>query len=90
MFITVKTTSGFTPGPFNIYYDTVTPVTLLAANVTSASLSAGLNLSVFNGATSLIVVNIKPGCTNQQVLTLPAPPPLPAQCGLTGSAVYVP
>ena len=72
MFITIQTTTGTSLGPYDIYYDAVNPGLLLASNVSSASLAAGINLTVSNTATSVIVVNTRNGCGNpQQVITLP-------------------
>lgn len=72
MFITIQTTTGTSLGPYDIYYDAVNPGLLLASNVSSASLAAGVNLTVSNAATSVIVVNTRSGCGNpQQVITLP-------------------
>ena len=74
MFITIQNTAGTSLGPYDIYYDAVNPGLLLASNVSSASLAAGVNLTVSNTATSVIVVNTRSGCGNpQQVITLPPP-----------------
>lgn len=74
MFITIQNTGGNSLGPYDVYYDAVDPGLLLASNVSSSSLAAGLNLTVSNAATSIIVVNTRTGCGNtQQVLTLPPP-----------------
>lgn len=72
MFITLQNIGGTSLGPYDIYYDAVNPGLLLASNVSSASLAAGLNLTVTNTATSIIVVNTRNGCGSvQQSLALP-------------------
>lgn len=74
MRVTVKNTSGGSLGPFNIYYDAVDSGLLLASNVSSASLAQGVNLTVSDAATSIIVVNTRLGCGSaQQTLQLPPP-----------------
>jgi hypothetical protein len=74
MNVTVKNTNGGSLGPFNIYYDAVDPGLLLASNVSSASLAQGVNLTVSDAATSIVVVNTRSGCgSQQQTLTLPPP-----------------
>lgn len=74
MQITVQNIGGTSLGPFDIYYDVYAPGFLVASNVSAADLAAGYNISVTNNATTLIVVNNRPGCGNQQqTITLPAP-----------------
>lgn len=74
MFVTVQNTAGGSLGPFDIYYDAVNPGLLLASNVSSASLAAGVDLTVSDAATSIIVVNTRNGCgSTQQIINLPPP-----------------
>jgi hypothetical protein len=74
MQITVQNIGGTSLGPFDIYYDTYAPGFLVASNVSAADLAAGYNVNVTNVATTLIVVNNRPGCGNvQQTIALPTP-----------------
>lgn len=74
MFITVQNTAGGSLGPYDIYYDAINPGLLLTASISSASLAAGVDLTVTDAATSIIVVNTRNGCGGtQQTINLPPP-----------------
>ena len=74
MNVTIQNIGGSSLGPFDIYYDNVWTPYLIAANISSASLAAGLNLTIPNTATTLYVVNTRTGCNNV-AQAIPVPPP---------------
>lgn len=74
MYITVQNTGGSSLGPYDIYFDAVSPALLVASGVSLATLDAGLDLTLPDTATTLHVVNTRSGCGSQvQVLPLPTP-----------------
>jgi hypothetical protein len=57
------------PGPFNIYYNTVSDTTLVAAtpnSATKASLLLGVNISVDDDVNDIYLENLANGCLNKQ------------------------
>jgi hypothetical protein len=57
------------PGPFNIYYNTVSDDTLVAAtpnSATKASLLLGVNVSVDDDVKDIYLENLANGCLNKQ------------------------
>jgi hypothetical protein len=57
------------PGPFNIYYNTVSDDTLIAAtpnSATKASLLLGVNVSVDDDVNDIYLENLANGCLNKQ------------------------
>jgi hypothetical protein len=83
----IKLTTGTAPGPYNIYYDlgipgniaTITSSSLPATGVTYTILTTGtgLNITVPDSATVIVVVNLS--CNTEVPHGLPAPTPTPTQ-----------
>ena len=60
--------STTSPGPFNIYYDVVGDLYLLAKNVSTSQLISGFNLTnVPDNASTILVQNENPGCKGNVV-----------------------
>jgi len=62
-----------TRGTFNLYYDTVSPGTLLVSNIPLATLAAGANYSIPNNAYAIIVKNNNALCDTPQVYLFATP-----------------
>jgi hypothetical protein len=78
-YVYVKLTSGTTPGPFNIYEQSVNPSNLLEANVARSSLIAGINYNLNSPtSTQIAIVNMNPACRgNSLYVNIPIIPPTP-------------
>lgn len=97
----IVTISGDAAGPFNIYYDSISSGTLVASNVSRASLLTGYSVTIAGTPVSIIVVNTDSDCQNSQIYYLPTPTPTPTpvptaaptptptllNCGLWGGSV---
>jgi hypothetical protein len=69
--------SGTTPGPFNIYYDTISAGTLLVSNVTRTQLLAGYQVSVPDSTFYVYLKNLAQGCGNDYRVDVSDPTPTP-------------
>lgn len=75
---TVKITSGLAEGPFSIYYNVVSPSTILASGLSRQDLLDGFDVyEVDSSATKILVVNLDPDCLNTGSFDLPSPTPTP-------------
>lgn len=82
-FFDIQIISGTAPGPYTIYYDTINVsniVTLtnsgnLASNISFSTLSLGVNVTIPDGATSIILFNEQ--CSNDETFIIPTQTPTP-------------
>jgi hypothetical protein len=69
--ITLNPTTS--PGPFNIYYDTISDSNLVAASpssATKASLLLGVNVSVDDNVNNIYLENLAEGCGNIELVNV--------------------
>jgi hypothetical protein len=62
--ITIRSTSGTTPGPFSIYHSSILSDNLLEENVTSGSLASGKIYRVDRSIDRVLIVNTNSDCNN--------------------------
>jgi len=75
---TVRITKGLAEGPFNVYYDTVSPSNLLASGLTRQDLLDGYDLlDVSNTISAILVTNLDPDCLSTGSYVFPTPEPTP-------------
>ena len=90
MNVVVKLASGTSAGPYDIYYDQISPGNLLASGVSYASLASGVTYTVPSTTTSVIVVNTKAVCAGNNTIVqtqqVTPQPTITPQCGLAGIA----
>ena len=73
------TLSGTTPGPFDIYLDSVSAGNLLLSNVDSGSLLGGYMITTPNSSSFVILKNKANGCDNTFTVSIVDPSPTPTQ-----------
>jgi len=61
MYITLRI-DGTSPGPYNIYYNSVNPTTLVATDISLATLTRGYSVEVPYNATQAIILNKVASC----------------------------
>lgn len=81
---TIRIASGLAEGPFNIYYDSVSPGTLLASNITREELLSGYDVfDVSASISSILVTNQDADCLNTGSYLFPTPTPTPTSTPTT-------
>ena len=73
------TLSGSTPGPFDIYLDSVSAGNLLLSNVDSGSLLGGYMITTPDSSSFVILKNKANGCENTFTVSIIDPSPTPTQ-----------
>jgi hypothetical protein len=73
------TLSGTTPGPFDIYLDSVSMGNLLLSNVDSGSLLGGYMITTPDSSSYVILKNKANGCDNTYKVSIIDPSPSPTQ-----------
>jgi len=73
------TLSGTTPGPFDIYLDSVSAGNLLLSNVDSGSLLGGYMITTPDSSSFVILENKANGCDNTFTVSIVDPSPSPTQ-----------
>ena len=82
--ITLDSTTS--PGPFNIYYDTIIDSNLVAASPSSAnkaSLLLGVNIDVSDNVNNIYLENLANGCENIEAVNVIPPTPTPTPTSTT-------
>jgi len=78
--ITLDPATSTSPGPFNIYYNTTSSDSLIAASPSSAnksSLLSGVYVTVSDDVKSIFLENIATGCGNIKEINVQPPTPTP-------------
>jgi hypothetical protein len=77
LFLVTLPSSYTTPGPFNIYYDTVSTGSIVASNITRTQLLAGYQVTVPDSTFYIYVENKAMGCGNTARVDVSDPTPTP-------------
>lgn len=74
----IKITSGLAEGPFNLYYGSVSPATIIASDVTRDDMLNGYIVTLATGSgTTILVTNKDIDCLTTQSYFIPVPTPTP-------------
>ena len=77
LFLVTLSGSYTTPGPFNIYYDSVSTGSIVASSITRTQLLAGYQVTVPDSTFYIFVENIAMGCGNTTRVDVSDPTPTP-------------